>query len=163
MSTDNLKVFEVYVSAVGGHKKEELMGVWRGAATSEMQAREFAEADVWQERFTRDGLSPSHAIREVPRYLVSDKWFHSFDGINEGIIRFAYDRATSAVLHGDALRQESGLWTPLTKGDTGHLAHALHEILDIDFNVDDFEGLKEVAELPAWATQGQATARRAKP
>lgn len=162
MSNDNIKVYEVQVFAVADGVKDRMLGSWRGMADSELKAKELAEADVWEQRFTDDGFSPSHALRVVPRYLVADRWFHSFDGANEGIIRWTYDRGEGTVEHAAAMLP-GGTWAPLTKGQQSHLDKALVDVLDIDGNPDDIEGVLEMESLPTWSAPDQAPKRRPKP
>ena len=162
MKDENLKVYEVQVFAVCDHMKDRMLGSWRGAAESEMKSKELAEAEVWEQRFTDEGFSPSHAVRIVPRYLVSESWFHSFDGANEGILRWTYDRAEGVVGHA-AARRSDGTWVPLTKGQQAHLDKALVEVIDVDFTHEDFTDVKEMESLPAWCADDQASKRRPKP
>jgi broad specificity phosphatase PhoE len=161
MNEENINVYEVQVFAVSDHMKERMLGSWRGVADSEMKAKELAEADVWEQRFTDDGYSPSHAVRIVPRYLVSESWFHSFDGANEGVLRWVYDRADGLVAHA-AIRRADGSWLPLTKGQRAHLDKAIVEVLDVDASHEDFSDVKEVESLPGWCSADQGLQRRPK-
>jgi hypothetical protein len=162
MNEKSIKVYEVQVFAVRDNTKERMLGSWRGAADSEMKAKEQAEADVWEQRFTDDGYSPSHAVRVVPRYLVSDSWWHSFDGATEGILRWTYDRADGLVSNAAARRADS-TWVPLTKGQQTHLDKALVEVLDIDGAHEDFSDVKEMESLPSWCADEQVPKRHPKP
>lgn len=162
MPAGEVKVYEVQVYAVRDDTKERLLGSWRGAADSEMKAKELAEAEVWDGRFTNDGYSPSHALRVVPRYLVSEAWWHSLDGASEGIVRWVYDRADGVVAHASA-RRADGTWVPLTKGQKAQLDSALVEGLDVDESHGDFADIKEVESPPEWSTNVPAPRRRPQP
>jgi hypothetical protein len=162
MKSDEVKVYEVIVFAVAEGRRDRQIGSWRGPADSELKAKEFAEVDCWTQNLTEEGYSPSHGLRVMPRYLKAERWFHSWDGATEGVIRWAYDRADGEVVHAAALRPDGAVWAPLTKGQLMQLRDALEEVFDVDGNPDDFEGVEEVEVLPEWAAQPQAP-RRPKP
>lgn len=161
--TAGIKVYEVLVFKVADGEMDRMVGGWRGPADSELKAKEMAEADVWSQHLTDQGYSPSHAVRELPRYLKAERWFHSWDGATEGVIRWGYDRVDGEVVHAAALRPDDHAWAPLTKGQLERLTETLEEVFDVDANPQDFEGVEEVEVLPEWAAAPPAPTTRPKP
>lgn len=66
MNNDNVRLYEVLVFAVAEGEKDRQIGSWSGPADSELKAKELAEADLWTQKLTDEGYSPSHALRVLP-------------------------------------------------------------------------------------------------